>query len=87
MSKMTLNNINKETDDAEVNAVQHLFKNMSLNAKDEDVSNLIDQMSCLTIKDNEMEITMNDKTVIKIFIPCHVQNRIPMEVMRVVNCF
>ena len=85
MSKLS---VNKEHIDEDVISVQYLFKNMSLNTtNDDDLSGLIDQMSTLKIENNEMEIIMKDKTIIKIYLPCHIQYQTPMEVVKIINCF
>jgi len=93
MGKLTLKE--KPVDDTDVIALQSLLKNMSLNANDDDdtVSELIDQMQSLEIKEDtyengvEMEIVMKDNTVIKIFVPCYIQHRVPMETMNIINCY
>lgn len=89
MDKLSINN---KIDDKEVNVLENLLKNMSLNETDDSVSNVIDQMKSLKIEEgNElgvsMEIIMNDNTKIQIFVPCYIQFRTPIETMDVIDCF
>lgn len=83
MSKLSFND---KTHDEDVETVEKMFNKMSLNTTDEHMESLIDQMQTLTIKDDECEIVMKDKTVIKIFLPCYIQSYYPMETMHMVNC-
>lgn len=95
MAKLSVNDTsNKSINDIEVNALQNLLSNISLRENDENVSGLIDQMQSLKIKNEEdnnsvveMEITMKDNTIIKIFVPCHIQYHIPLETINIINCF
>lgn len=90
MQKLSLRET-KPTDDKEINILQNLLGKMTLNNND-DVSGLIDQMQSLKINETiddcaEMEITLNDNTIIKIFVPCNIQYKEQMETMHLINCF
>jgi hypothetical protein len=77
---------NKNNDDMVI--IMNLFDQLSLNATQDNMSSLIDQMSTLKIKDKEIEITMTNNTVIKIsLISCHIEGKLQMDILPTINCF